>query len=163
MFVLAGKKVVHDDVVHSYRQSSTPHCPYRSNTHASFHGAIPTTRDHALIRPHSPIVIWKSRRAMALAGLRSFRGLQLKRLLASPQRCPRIPCTWPAQRRWNTTAAAGQTSTEPEQKEKPYYITTPIFYVNAGTDHGALIPRQTLTMFQHRTSAISTAWSSATS
>ncbi|MBE3044809.1 hypothetical protein IMZ48_20070 [Candidatus Bathyarchaeota archaeon] len=50
------------------------------------------------------------------------------------------PATWASsalqrQRRWQSTE-----STEPTETEKPYYVTTPIFYVNSGRSLPAPAP-----------------------
>lgn len=63
---------------------------------------------------------------MRLARLQPLRGVQgkpLQRLSTPAWICPSCQPSGPLSRRWNSSA---------QTKEKPFYVTTPIFYVNAG-------------------------------
>lgn len=63
---------------------------------------------------------------MRLARLQPLRGVSLKplqRLSRLAWICPSCRPNGPLSRRWNSSA---------QPKEKPFYVTTPIFYVNAG-------------------------------
>ncbi|ATY62368.1 Methionyl-tRNA synthetase [Cordyceps militaris] len=69
---------------------------------------------------------------MTLQHLQPLRGLQVQSLhrLARPSWiCPSCRPNGPLSRRWNSSA---------QTKEKPFYVTTPIFYVNAAPHIGHL-------------------------
>ena len=77
-----------------------------------------------------PTFFRRPRGSMALNGLRSLRGLQNRRFLRISHQCMRSPCASALrQQRWNTTDSGLPVA---DTADKPYYITTPIFYVNAG-------------------------------